>query len=1369
MTRIPRLSFTAAILSSMALFCVSNASAEVVFSYDSALGTLPTAQGWAAFEVDTTGPLTAANVAGTAAANANAVIETVGGVPTLHMRDTLSDTGFDLPSYLYAWTTQQQETLLQKGVKFTMVWQGLTAGASNGNVRFGFNNTQFEAQNSNIPADRTIEVTNFSSTLAPLDGQFHTLTIYGRKVGTEFIFSSSVDGAAEVSRSIIVNPAPTQLESAVYFGGNSSASLGTDILVRTVTMETLPLTATIDRNAGPRGTLKIINNSTPLNIVGYSIASAGGGLDPTGWTSITDAYDAGGNQSVDPNDQWAKLSGASVRNNLAEFEPDGDGANFATGQTINLGNVWVQSPTEDLAVELLLADGSVVPVHIGYYGNGNQRFKFGDLDFDGDFDVADFQTKFRPSFGTNTLAKSEAERYQAGDFNSDGTVDEFDFLQLNSAYLAANPGAAPLSFAVPEPASAGLLALGATLLACGRRARGRARRAGAATIAAAVVVSGSAGAEAADLIAHWKFDEAAGATTAVDAIGGVHNATKAGNANSGAAGIIGNAWQFGGTTADHLAVATSASNDALLTLGENFSVSGWVKTSATTLGTMFSISDNSVANEEVMFRAVSDQGPLGIASGSADFSGRPTVGTGEAVTVSKVNNGQWRFLTYAQNTTGWGLYVDGVLEDSGVAADGLASPAAIGANIVTIGAHNRMGTTTPGYTWALNGAIDDLAVWNGRLTDGEVQNRYLAGLNGVNAATPFTAKLALKVNETTGAVSLVNTSGAAFDIDLYRIRSAGNSLAPGQWLSLDDSSFDFNVWSELAATAGKVSEGAFGESTLLATGISDVSLGTLYNKTINAKDLVFEYHVAGTPDTILYAGAVSYVTGGASGADFDANGIVDGADFLRWQRNFGISNGSATKAQGDANGDGNVNAADLTVWKTQFGTPGSATSAVATVPEPTTFALAALTLAAILVVHHRPKRLAAVRSVACGTAVFFALSATTATAAVTVDRNYRLGDDGAEGASIGAVLGSGNAFSSTFDSAGTSGAGDLQDLNIAGGPTYISVSDRPGAGSTRGASFDGVDDYLWTPIHLAVPSDVWDSTTLFPSTPFPHNYEGIRGQMMQLWVKPNSAQQNVRQELINNTGEHGVVITEDNKWGLLSDAEPVINSGVAVGFNQWSHVQMISGFSDRVNGRSNVGGALLINGVAVAARNDAVEFNVNQLLTVGGSRVTQDLSVTNPFRGVIDDVKISVWGTSSANATNYGTLNLATDNEWIATQLAGKPLADVNLDGVVSGTGTGPAATDDVTKMLQGWGTTKLVNGVQFGDWTTRQQGDLNFDGEVDLYDAFMLRQAFKGLGLQLNMEVFAVGVPEPTSLGLAAMGMFAVAYARRRKETSNQ
>lgn len=73
-------------------------------------------------------------------------------------------------------------------------------------------------------------------------------------------------------------------------------------------------------------------------------------------------------------------------------------------------------------------------------------------------------------------------------------------------------------------------------------------------------------------------------------------------------------------------------------------------------------------------------------------------------------------------------------------------------------------------------------------------------------------------------------------------------------------------------------------------------------------------------------------------ADFNGDGVVDGADFLAWQRGFGIGSGAAL-GDGDANGDGAVSATDLAIWSNQFG-GGAVVGAVSAVPEPSAAVLA---------------------------------------------------------------------------------------------------------------------------------------------------------------------------------------------------------------------------------------------------------------------------------------------------------------------------------------------------------------------------------------------------------------------------------------------
>lgn len=76
-------------------------------------------------------------------------------------------------------------------------------------------------------------------------------------------------------------------------------------------------------------------------------------------------------------------------------------------------------------------------------------------------------------------------------------------------------------------------------------------------------------------------------------------------------------------------------------------------------------------------------------------------------------------------------------------------------------------------------------------------------------------------------------------------------------------------------------------------------------------------------------------------ADFNGDGVVDGNDFLAWQRSFGMTSGVELE-HGDANSDGLVDAVDLNAWSAAFGAsaaPPNVSALATAVPEPTTVGL----------------------------------------------------------------------------------------------------------------------------------------------------------------------------------------------------------------------------------------------------------------------------------------------------------------------------------------------------------------------------------------------------------------------------------------------
>lgn len=110
-------------------------------------------------------------------------------------------------------------------------------------------------------------------------------------------------------------------------------------------------------------------------------------------------------------------------------------------------------------------------------------------------------------------------------------------------------------------------------------------------------------------------------------------------------------------------------------------------------------------------------------------------------------------------------------------------------------------------------------------------------------------------------------------------------------------------------------------------------------------------------------------------------------------------------------------------------------------------------------------------------------------------------------------------------------------------------------------------------------------------------------------------------------------------------------------------------------------------------------------------------------------------------------------------------VGDVNLDGIVSGDGTGAWQNDDVTAFVAGWG---FDNGAGAGDYQSWIKGDLNLDGRVDVRDFFLLRNA---LNTEISNGVLATlfsgggqHIPEPASLLLGVIAAAFVGLRSRRR-----
>lgn len=270
---------------------------------------------------------------------------------------------------------------------------------------------------------------------------------------------------------------------AMYFGDGSGGIGGPTITIDYFRWDSTgpyepvpPATLTVDRRTGA---MTLVNNeSEALAIQGYSITSAAGSLDQSGWKPISSNYDVstnGGDGSVDADDAWTILSESSSDTDLSEFQfgdaggaGAGDGGQIGVGEDVVLseGGAWVPSPDNmDLAMDLLDTQGSPLSVFIEYVGHF-----LGDMDGNGFIETADVNA-FVQALADRAAYDSAYPGVDAdltGDFNNNGQLDLGDVSGFKAAVLAASASTSASASAVPEPSSCVLL-LAAAIMGFTRR------------------------------------------------------------------------------------------------------------------------------------------------------------------------------------------------------------------------------------------------------------------------------------------------------------------------------------------------------------------------------------------------------------------------------------------------------------------------------------------------------------------------------------------------------------------------------------------------------------------------------------------------------------------------------------------------------------------------------------------------------------------------------------------------------------------------------------------------------------------------------------------------------------------------------------
>ena len=718
------------------------------------------------------------------------------------------------------------------------------------------------------------------------------------------------------------------------------------------------ITLEIDRDNAAM-TLRNTSGATLTGIQSYSIKSATGALNPTGWSP------GAATPTTTTNAELAATYGPPI--------------NLTNGATLPLSagvGAWLKSPFEDLQMVLNLTGGAMRTVNVNFIDNGGVKYPSGDFDFNNLINGSDWLS-FIADAETDIASLSRALRYQAGDLDGDGVNSIADFVAFKALYDDANGGAGAFEamiagLNVPEPSGVMLFGIAGMLLAVRRRRRAVAtatpysvfnqttpdhRPAGdspmphlartlAPLLVALVMAAGIPSARAV-VLEDFPFSDSNGTT--LDAAANVINASNTWilSGQSWDPSVVTNG-NFG-ITKTSTTLASAHIDIANVTTGKVWLVAemaGWnfnstVSSPGEEIRFAFLDNDNTppsgsiitaqmdIGRSSTLGLALRGRGALG--TGATDITGSyplPLVQNDPFTMVLELDKDSDQYSVY---------YKDG---NGAFASIGAAAP--LGTSTLNPG--DRDGNS---IRFAATGSFSDPSEFF------NINRVYLTNTSPiVGPVEPTALTLEVKSN---GIVSILNNTANSITFDSYRIISPTNDLNFAGWNSLSDQGVDAvdgddpdgtvgNGIGETWDEAGGSDEGVLSERFLLGSSMvtasdpNPLSLGSAFQPGGAHAMLTFEYR--DTTSGAIVVGDIEFVVVAGLDGDYNDDGTVDAADYVVWRRTDGSPAGYNT-------------------WRANFGmsSPGDGSGNGSTaVPEPAAWWLAGLGLLGMAIGRHFANR-----------------------------------------------------------------------------------------------------------------------------------------------------------------------------------------------------------------------------------------------------------------------------------------------------------------------------------------------------------------------------------------------------------------------------